>query len=442
MSVSAARFGTELVVEPTVAGTDADAAAVEASQPARLVVVRGSSAGSAIVLGGDETSVGRAPYNDVVLPDISVSRRHALLRREAKGYVLLDRDSANGTALNGRRVHAARLRNGDEIALGDAAVQFVDAGRIAARGRTPPRRRFEEPLRGAIERARATAAVVGAVLLPAAVVFGVWRAKHAEIRSPAHAPRIVDVSAGLPSPDESQTSVEAAGTRAQTASGVGDAQDYRSGVTANGAVANEQAQHRAAVAPVTLSRAAASRIRAAYAAGHLTQAIALARATPGARRLAGELEKFEASWREGLARAGERRARDAVAALERAEAADVVIGAGNGGAFSEHLRTMLAGLHAQMGTAQLGAGQLGPASAHFRAALRYDPGDQRAREGLQRIAAQVDDAYLRGYVAKDIDEDAARDAFRTVVAVVPENDPTAQKARRWLERLDGKVAED
>src|SRR5207302_9236922 len=107
---------------------------VGAERSARLVVVSGSRAGSAISLDDDETTLGRATNNDVVLTDISVSRRHALLRRETFGYVLVDQDSGNGTRLNGRTIQAARLRNGDEIALGDAIVQFVDAGRTAARG--------------------------------------------------------------------------------------------------------------------------------------------------------------------------------------------------------------------------------------------------------------------------------------------------------------------
>src|SRR2546423_11416019 len=132
MSSSEARWAAQVLVEPTLLSR-AGAIAGEV-RPARLVVVSGSCAGAAIRLRGEETAVGRAPTNDVVLPDISVSRRHASVRREASGYVVVDQDSGNGTRLNGRTIQAARLRNGDEIALGDAIVQFVDAGRTAARG--------------------------------------------------------------------------------------------------------------------------------------------------------------------------------------------------------------------------------------------------------------------------------------------------------------------
>ena len=128
---ASARSSTDAVVlESTVVSDDSGGARVREARPARLVVVTGSSAGSAIPLGNDETTVGRAPTNEVVLPDISVSRRHALLRREPDGYVLIDQGSGNGTRLNGRSVQVTRLCNGDEVTLGDAVVQFVEAGRV------------------------------------------------------------------------------------------------------------------------------------------------------------------------------------------------------------------------------------------------------------------------------------------------------------------------
>ena len=160
------------------------------------------------------------------------------------------------------------------------------------------------------------------------------------------------------------------------------------------------------------------------------------------RPVLGQLEKFGAAWREGAARAAEHRPMEAIATLERAESADAAIAAPKGAAFSQKLRKTLAGLHAELGATQLAAGDLAPAAAHLRAALRYDPRDEAARAELQRVVALANEAYLRGYVTKDIDEDAAREEFRTVVAVLAPEDATAQKARRWLGRLDGKAGED
>lgn len=65
--------------------------------------------------------VGRSSLCEVVVAGEYVSRRHALLRRDASGWVLEDCGSRNGTWVNGRRVtSAARVRPGDIVTLADA----------------------------------------------------------------------------------------------------------------------------------------------------------------------------------------------------------------------------------------------------------------------------------------------------------------------------------
>lgn len=436
MSSSAARLSTEVAVESTLAD---DAGALEADEArlARLIVVRGSRAGSALSIGGDETTVGRATCNDVVLPDISVSRRHALLRREAHGYLLVDRDSGNGTRLNGRSVKAARLENGDEIALGDAVVQFVDAGRMAARGGIPAGRAILRIAVDALARGRASGPLIAGAVVLAIGLWG-WKDRQRGISgnevtariAPSRATSVVDAipvsTVAVDTPGESHSD----GTTLQVE---------------EAAVPAPRPMNRATpateAAPSGQTRNAAWRIRAAYAAGDLTRAIALARAAPAAHSPLGDLERFSASWREGLARAAEHRAAEAIAAFERAETADAAIGAPDG-AFSRKLRKTLASLHAQVGSSQIAEGQLAAASAHLRAALRSDPHDDRIREQWFRIVAEANDAYLRGYVAMDIDVDAAREAFRIVLAVLPASDATAQKAQRRLQQLEREAAEE
>lgn len=65
--------------------------------------------------------VGRGSACDLVLSDLTVSRVHAELRREADGgWLIVDLGSLNGTRLNGwRLVGPARVRSGDEISFGD-----------------------------------------------------------------------------------------------------------------------------------------------------------------------------------------------------------------------------------------------------------------------------------------------------------------------------------
>ncbi|MDQ3660830.1 MAG: zinc-ribbon and FHA domain-containing protein [Actinomycetota bacterium] len=83
-----------------------------------LVVKRGPNAGSKYFLDADVTQVGRHPDSDIFLDDITVSRRHAEIRRDASGFSLHDVGSLNGTYVNRERVEGAELRSGDEIQIG------------------------------------------------------------------------------------------------------------------------------------------------------------------------------------------------------------------------------------------------------------------------------------------------------------------------------------
>jgi len=113
---------------------------------------------------------------------------------------------------------------------------------------------------------------------------------------------------------------------------------------------------------------------------------------------------------------------------------------GRDGPLARQVRAALSGLHTRMAVALAGGDDLAAAAAHLRAAVAQDPANQGAREQLRQLVARVEEAYLRGYMAKDGDADAARQAFRLVVAALPATDDTALKARRWLDRLDGKPA--
>ena len=72
---------------------------------------------------------------------------------------------------------------------------------------------------------------------------------------------------------------------------------------------------------------------------------------------------------------------------------------------------------------------------------QVDAADSARAAGREReeLAAKAGQAYWSGYVAKDLDPDAARRAFRLVVALLPAGDETAIKARRWLNRLEGRT---
>ncbi len=85
---------------------------------------------------GAVTRIGRGLSVEVRLDDASVSRRHArIVERGGRAWILDDR-SLNGTWVNGRRVDAAILSDGDEIRLGRVALRYVEVadGQAGAAG--------------------------------------------------------------------------------------------------------------------------------------------------------------------------------------------------------------------------------------------------------------------------------------------------------------------
>jgi hypothetical protein len=90
-----------------------------------LARLRGSSAPDLILPGMEPGAcllLGRARVADLRFADLSVSRRHAELRRVGNGWLLVDCGSCNGTYVNGVRVERAHVGDGDEIRLGGTAV--------------------------------------------------------------------------------------------------------------------------------------------------------------------------------------------------------------------------------------------------------------------------------------------------------------------------------
>ena len=74
---------------------------------------------------GIRVTIGRGPSCDCLLPDDSVSRRHAELWREAGCWYVRDLGSRNGTRVNGMRVlEAVEVRAGDRLTLGDATYRL------------------------------------------------------------------------------------------------------------------------------------------------------------------------------------------------------------------------------------------------------------------------------------------------------------------------------
>jgi pSer/pThr/pTyr-binding forkhead associated (FHA) protein len=90
-----------------------------------LIVKRGPNAGSKFFMDEDSVVIGRHPDSDIFLDDITVSRRHAEIKRSGTSFSLSDVGSLNGTYVNRERVDQARLHHGDEVQIGRYRLSFV-----------------------------------------------------------------------------------------------------------------------------------------------------------------------------------------------------------------------------------------------------------------------------------------------------------------------------
>jgi uncharacterized RDD family membrane protein YckC len=93
--------------------------------PEKIVVILGDTEVARYTLDKDEVSIGRAEQNDIRVNNQSVSRRHALIRREKGRYYLLDLESANGSFLNGTRTTHSEIFNNDMIGVGNHVLHFL-----------------------------------------------------------------------------------------------------------------------------------------------------------------------------------------------------------------------------------------------------------------------------------------------------------------------------
>lgn len=119
----------------TTASLDADALSERldpaAPSPARgesrvLAITRGPGAGSRYLLEGQEIRIGRHPEAHILLDDVTVSRRHALLTLLDEEVVLTDQASLNGTYVGGERVDSHVLADGDEVQIGRFLLVYLE----------------------------------------------------------------------------------------------------------------------------------------------------------------------------------------------------------------------------------------------------------------------------------------------------------------------------
>ncbi|HSR96651.1 MAG TPA: FHA domain-containing protein [Kofleriaceae bacterium] len=124
-----------------------------------------------------ELTIGRAGSNDIVLPDIGVSRRHARLVPNDGAYLIIDIVSTNGTYLNGRRLMGpAGIGPSDLVNIGAFTLEIAGDGAV---------RSLDRQLQPFVARDATEAALLHAIGEgdePSRQVYGDWLEEHGHMR--------------------------------------------------------------------------------------------------------------------------------------------------------------------------------------------------------------------------------------------------------------------
>ena len=100
----------------------------------------------------DKTSLGRRPYNDIVIDNLAVSGEHAVLQMVGQDVFIEDLNSTNGTYINGKAVKKQLLAQNDTIEIGKYKIKYMVAEgsdyektMIMKPGQMPPAASFGRP---------------------------------------------------------------------------------------------------------------------------------------------------------------------------------------------------------------------------------------------------------------------------------------------------------
>lgn len=94
----------------------------------------------------DKTTLGRRPYNDIVIDNLAVSGEHAVLQMVGADVFIEDLNSTNGTYINGKAIKKQLLTHNDTVEIGKYKIKYLvdDSGEyektmiMRPGGGTPP----------------------------------------------------------------------------------------------------------------------------------------------------------------------------------------------------------------------------------------------------------------------------------------------------------------
>jgi pSer/pThr/pTyr-binding forkhead associated (FHA) protein len=109
-------------------GLSDEAASAGLPESGTAIIVRsgGGRTGEAYLVEQDGMWIGRSPEAHIFLDDVTVSRKHAVLRRRDRRLLIEDLGSLNGTFVNRKRVESHALEDGDEVQIGKYKLTFLE----------------------------------------------------------------------------------------------------------------------------------------------------------------------------------------------------------------------------------------------------------------------------------------------------------------------------
>jgi pSer/pThr/pTyr-binding forkhead associated (FHA) protein len=73
----------------------------------------------------DKTTLGRRPYNDMVIDNLAVSGEHAVLQMAGNDVFIEDLNSTNGTYINGKAIKKQLLAHNDTVEIGKYKIKYL-----------------------------------------------------------------------------------------------------------------------------------------------------------------------------------------------------------------------------------------------------------------------------------------------------------------------------
>jgi hypothetical protein len=84
----------------------------------------------------ERVTIGRKPYNDIVIDHRAVSGQHATITLMLEDAILEDLGSTNGTFVNGEKVYRQKIVGGDKVSIAIFELKYVASPpKVAATGK-------------------------------------------------------------------------------------------------------------------------------------------------------------------------------------------------------------------------------------------------------------------------------------------------------------------